>query len=42
MKEAYWGWYKLQGGKVEIEMKNWGMQKPESLMYLIRKLELDK
>ncbi len=53
MKKAYWGWYKYIRNdinnksvgieaEVEIEIEGWDMQWPESLLYLIRELKLDK
>ena len=42
----YWGWYidKTIGdkAKIEIEIKSQGTQWLESLLHLIKKLELDK
>ncbi len=49
MKQTYRGWRKCIRNdtndktiEVEIEIEGWSMQWPESLLYLIRKLELDK
>ncbi len=49
MKEAYQEWYKHirdntnnEAIELEIEIRGWGTQWLESLLHLIRELELDK
>ena len=53
MNQRYQGWYKCIGDnisdkaikvevEIEIEIGGWGTQWPKNLLYLIRKLELDK
>ena len=52
MNKVYWGWYKCieddasdkaikVEAEIEIKIRDWGMQRFEGLLYLIRKLELN-
>ena len=53
MSEAYWGWYKYIRddasdkavrieAEIKIEIRDWGMQRLENWLHLIKELELDK